>query len=410
MSPAALPVRTTRDELGEVVQRMLDISDLAKQEDRDLTAQEREEVNALDRRGRLLSAKLPRAETFDDLVRQIKTAPSSSAGSTSAAPPIRGESLGARVLASAEFEGVKAQLPTAGTYARKWELSGAPLPLLWNATQVPPPSPALFAPVPAPDLVGPLRVSQLLPHVAVSESTISYWQYTDRASGAAIVPTGGLKPTATLPRVKKSGTINVVAEVYPVDDIDLLDAPALQASINSELAIELLRELDEQILLANGVAPNWMGLVPGATGPTTDATGLAPLDAINAAAAAVATASGRLPDAVVMSPTTYAASVAVKASTAGIYLIPPVTSPARMFPGSQLRLALAPAMANGTALIGDFSTSAKLDTMGGLRAEVGNVGDSFARNQSWLRVELLCYLAILRPKAFATISNLPGGA
>jgi hypothetical protein len=41
---------------------------------------------------------------------------------------------------------------------------------------------------------------------------------------------------------------------------------------------------------------------------------------------------------------------------------------------------------------------------------VGNVGDSFARNQSWLRVELLCYLAILRPKAFATISNLPGGA
>jgi hypothetical protein len=115
----------------------------------------------------------------------------------------------------------------------------------------------------------------------------------------------------------------------------------------------------------------------------------------------VANASGRMPDGIVMNTTTYSASVAVKAAG---YLVPPVPYPSPVFPGTTLRLALNPAMADGQALVGSYAFGGKLDVKGGFRVDVA---DSFLKNQSVIRTEMRCFLAITRLLSFAKITGLP---
>ena len=83
--------------------------------------------------------------------------------------------------------------------------------------------------------------------------------------------------------------------------------------------------------------------------------------------------------------------------------------PSATYPGTALRLALNAAVPAGTALIGSYWYGSKLDTKGALRFDVSNgVADAFFRNQSWIRAELRCYLAILRPLSIGKVTALPG--
>jgi HK97 family phage major capsid protein len=64
-------------------------------------------------------------------------------------------------------------------------------------------------------------------------------------------------------------------------------------------------------------------------------------------------------------------------------------------------------MTAGTALVGSFGQGGQVFTKGGLTVEASNShADFFQRNQTAIRAERRLALAIFRPGAFGTVSNL----
>jgi hypothetical protein len=397
-------IATIRDELATAEVRLATLVARADQ----FTPEERREYDALLPRVAQLRAQVAHAqgETLDELRRYIHPA-------AGVVPSARALTLGAAVRASDGFKALLPTFPIEGPYRTVFEVGGAgtaATAALYAAVQLPPPLPMPgTTPAPPPAVATALRVSQLLPHVGIDDVPIVYWQYKSKGTGAGVVPTGQLKPVFVLDRERKTGDLVTIASTLVVNDSELEDNEGLEASLNSEMAYDVLMKLDNEILLGDGTGGRWIGLMAGATGPThAVGAGEAPLDAINAAAAAVADASGRPPDGIVMNAATYAASVAVKAQGGGGYLVPPVAMPVAVFPGTTLRLALNSELADGAALLGSFGFGAKLDVKGRLRMDVSNSsGDLFIRNQSVLRVELRCFLAITRPLSFAKVTGLP---
>jgi HK97 family phage major capsid protein len=66
-----------------------------------------------------------------------------------------------------------------------------------------------------------------------------------------------------------------------------------------------------------------------------------------------------------------------------------------------------PSVGVGTALVGDFATSARIYRRGGLSVEATNSHDDwFVRNLSMIRAEERLALAVFRPSAFCSVTTL----
>jgi Phage capsid family len=410
MPPAAL---TARDELQLAHRRMTAIIARARDADRDLTDEERQEADALHAKMEKLAQKVHRDASFNDLLAGLNsTAISAGLGASPGQRSAPGDTLGGAITQSAGYQALRGALPGEGPHRAVFDIQAALTGTSFCAPvqmPAPPPGPAA-APV-APMAVR-LRVNQLLPHIATDSGAVSYLQITSKATGAAVVPIGTLKPAFTLNGQFLEGKLVTIAATLVVDDAQLEDADGLRATLDAELASGIADSLDAEILTGTGTGGRWLGLLLGATGtPYAVVAGQSPLDAILAASAALEDASGRAPDGIVMNATTYAASLAVKATGSGMPLVPPTPYPALVFPGTNLRLALNAAVANGEALLGSYWLGAKLDSKRDVRIEISNsVSDSFLKNQSVIRAELRTFLAITRPHAFGTITGLPGGA
>lgn len=405
------PVNTIRDELTLAHRRLTHLIDHARREDRDFTPAERIEVEQIQARMEKLSSKLTREESFTDLLSTVNAhAISAGIGPSPGFRSAAGDTLGAAITRSPSYQALRGALPGEGPHRAVFEIQAALTGTSFCApVQMPAPPPGPAA-VPAAPTAVRLRVNQLLPHVATDSGVVSYLQITSKATGAAVVPMGTLKPAFTLNGQFLEGKLVTIAAHLIVDDAQLEDADGLRATVDAELVSGIADSLDAEILTGTGTGGRWLGLLLGATGaPYAVVAGQSPLDSILAASAALEDASGRAPDSIVMNATTFAASLAVKATGSGMPLVPPIPYPALVFPGTNLRLALNAAMANGEALLGAFWLGAKLDGKREVRVEISNsVADSFVKNQSVIRSELRTFLAITRPATFGKITGLPG--
>jgi HK97 family phage major capsid protein len=71
------------------------------------------------------------------------------------------------------------------------------------------------------------------------------------------------------------------------------------------------------------------------------------------------------------------------------------------------RVAVTPAMAATTALVGAFQQGGQIFRKGGLTVEASNShADFFQRNLTAIRAEERLELAVYRPGAFGTVTNL----
>jgi HK97 family phage major capsid protein len=366
------------------------------------SAEAYERLNEIERRMKALSTqKTARQKTIAMLDRYAP-----GAAQVGGASPT---SLGAAIVSHPEFKEIQRHAGSDGPHRTVVELKALTGSVACTP-QLPPPLPGL-PPSMAPVLAARLRVAQLVPHVEVPTGSITYLQITGKTGGAAVVPPGTLKPAYVMNGAFLPAALITLASHIVVDDAMLEDADGLQALLNAELASDLADVLDDEIVAGTG-AGHWTGLLTGATGaPYAVVAGQSPLDAILAASAALEDASGRAPDAIVMSASTYAACIAVKATGSGVPLVPPTPYPALVFPGTTLRLALNSLVPAGQAVLGAYWLGAKLDMKRGLRLDASNsVADSFLKNQTILRVEVRCFFAITRPPTFGLITGLPAPA
>ena len=402
------PVATVRDEMIECNRRLQDLVAVAEKEDRDFSPAESAEKTALVRRMQLLADRMPRADTFDQLLRDVRASATSPPPPSSGGAPTAGllsGSAGQAFVFSDEFKALQARWPMSGPRSPVVvEIRAAltsPTPGWASGTQLPP--------VPPPVPVQMPRVSELFLRAEAAGGNVPF--VTDASTGTAGAQTeGAAKSEITLVAPSTIMPVRTVAAWAKASDQSLEDIGALASWIDAVLASKVLTELDRQCIAGSGVAPNLLGLL-NVTGRTADyampGTGSDPATALLHQILAVEQASGFAVDAVVLAPDSYERLMNLKATTAGTYLSgnPISASPMQLLWGRTMTVSAA--LAAGTALVGSFRQGAGLFVRGGLRLALTNSDASdFTANISTLRAELRAALCTWVPKAFGLVTAL----
>lgn len=260
-----------------------------------------------------------------------------------------------------------------------------------------------------PILFRPLTVRQLLASGTTDSPLIVYMVETTFTNAAAAVAEGAAKPESALVFSQVQEAVTKLAHWLPVTEEMLEDVSQIRDYIDARLVVGLDLVEEDQLLNGNGTAPNLKGIL-NRTGVQTTAVGAAPdtaIDAIYRAINQVYTSSWVMPTGIVMNPANWS-KIALTKDTLGRYLGSGPWAPAQSHTLWGLPVAVTPAIAAGTALIGAFGSQAQVFARGGTRVEASNSHqDFFIKNLVAIRAERRLALAVYRPSSFITVTALP---
>jgi HK97 family phage major capsid protein len=253
---------------------------------------------------------------------------------------------------------------------------------------------------------GNLFVRSVLPIIkSDGGDSLSYLRQTVRTNNAAPVAAGGTKPTSTFTVERVTVPYSTIAHVSEEIDRALLsDYEGLRQFLDSELRLGVLLAEEDQIVNGNGTFPELEGILGAGIGDQprgTDTISDALLRGLN-----VVRNDGLVePDAIVMNSADYENAALEKTDGSGEYIHgSPNDSPTPTPWGK--RVIVSPVMEAGTALVGSFATGAAIYDREQPRVDFSEGGDLFVKNQLIFRGEERIALAVFRPAAFATVSDL----
>ena len=388
----------------------------AETDDRELTSEERTEVDALLAEARDLKARIGRAENNDAQqaelaqLRAFGELAAAGAETSLVAPPARVGSLGAQWVNSPAMDFFKrgAHRGPASWSSPIVELQAATLttdPASGGALIVPQRQPLVL---PA---IYEVRVADLFAQGTTTAGSISYLHELTATNAAAAVAEGGVKPESALTFEAVTKAVAKVATWLPVSEEMLADVDQIRSYIDARLSLFVELKMDDQVLNGSGIAPNMLGLLntPGLTPATAASDGEPNADAILRAAMTILGGSYFMPDAVVMNPADWTA-VALMKDTSGRYIGPGVFGdlPAPKLWG--LDAVPSPAIAQGTAVVGAFKQGGQFWRRSGIVVQASNShADFFIKNLVAIRAEQRALLTVYRPAAFGTVTGLDSG-
>jgi HK97 family phage major capsid protein len=262
-------------------------------------------------------------------------------------------------------------------------------------------------------LFQPLTIEALIPGGSTSSPLLRYLVETAVTNAAATVAELGLKPESALTFSKVDETLKKIATFLPVSDEMLEDYEQIQSYLNNRLELFVNLQREVQILRGDGTGTNLVGLLNRSGLATSIVKGTSPsisgdtdMDAIYRQITAIRITSFLEPDAVAIDPLGWENIVLSKDSQGRYYAGGPflgTTTPnlwgKRVVPTT--------AMPSLTSLVGAFSSAAQVFSKGGLTVEASNShADFFQRNETAIRAECRLLLAVYRPGAFGTVTNL----
>lgn len=258
-----------------------------------------------------------------------------------------------------------------------------------------------------------LTIADLFPSGTTNSPLIRYLVETAVTNAAAAVAEGGLKPESALSFGKVDGTLHKLATFLPVSDEMLEDFAQIRSYIDARLALFIKLTEESQLLTGDGTGANLVGLLNRAGLATSIAKGTAPsvagdnaMDAVYRQITAIRTAQFLEPDAIAIDPLGWQNITLAKNGQGAYY----ANGPFMDTQTPQLwgkRVAVTPAMAATTALVGAFQQGGQIFRKGGITVEASNShADFFQRNLTAIRAEERLELAVYRPGAFGTVTNL----
>lgn len=412
-------IKTVQDEMREANERLHAIVALATKEDRDLSEQEVAEKDDLIGRMTALDRKRQRGETFSELLASVgklappPVAPPKSPVSVipaaggpnpypSAIPTIK--SLGEQFVATAEYLQLRG-MPRAG----RWQTAIVELDAAVTITPplIPPGTSILpFLPYPA-----DWGVAGLFGMGTMDGGMVQYLQETVWTNNAAVVAVGGVKPESHKTFVLVQQGLVKIAHWIPVPDEFLEDVSGLRSFIDAQMANGVREKLNNELINGPGTGGNIMGLIalPNKAPTVAAGTGVgAGVAAIAAQYAQIYTLSRLRPDAVVMSPNTWA-GLSTQITAAGGFLAGPNAFAAGAAPMVWgMRVVQTPEVVDGTAIVGAYAAGGQLYTKGGVSVQATNSHDDFfIKNITAIRAEIRVALVIYRPQAFGLVTGLP---
>jgi hypothetical protein len=410
------PIKTVQDEMREANERLHALVATATKEDRDFTAEESAEKDALVAKMQALDGKRKRGESFADLLRSVGglQAPAPAAavvmpngtGKPMVQPGPGVKSLGAQFVESAVYAQLRS-MPRTGTWSTpSVDLDAAvtidpPGTLIPGGTRILP-----FLPYPA-----EWGIADLFAPGTMDGGMIQYLEETLWTNAAAVVPPGGAKPESEKKFALRQQGLVKIAHWIPVVDEFLEDVAGLRSFIDAQMINGVVEKLQNELINGDGTGGDIMGLIALPNKTPTIAAGTDPGAAVAALAAQRANIfqTSRLkPDAVVMSPLTWA-GVAGSMTASGGFLAGPNVFAAGVEPRVWgMRVVETQEVVDGTAILGAFRMGGQLFRKGGISVQASNAhADFFIKNMTAIRAETRVALAIYRPQAFGLVTGLP---
>lgn len=257
-----------------------------------------------------------------------------------------------------------------------------------------------------------LVVADLLGSGVVGGNTISYATYGALEGGTAFVGEGGQKPQMHLPDpVWVTDSLGEVAGWFKITDDMAEDVPYVVSEINTTALYDLASKEEAALLNGNGTAPNLRGLL-NRVGLQTEASADTSdnIKAIFRASTKVSSASNFTADAIVINPLDYEKFRLTQDLNGqfigggpfqGQYGNGTVTEQPPLW---ALRTVVTNAIAQGTVLVGAFS-SAQVFRKGGVHVDSTNShADDFTNDKITIRVRERLGLQVKYPAAFVKVT------
>lgn len=229
-------------------------------------------------------------------------------------------------------------------------------------------------------------------------ASYSWLAQSVRTENAAVVPSGGLKPTSTVSLVKKEGRLRVIATLSePIDKFVLEDNSALGNWVSLELTGAVQTALEAQVLSGDGVGDNLTGLA-NTSGIQVFTSAVGNTDKLVEMRKAVTKleTAGESPAVFILNPGDWE-GIATKRNASGEFdtgsAIDPEKRTAWGVPVS-ISTSLA---ANSYYLLGE--NAAVIGRDASIHTEWATPGDMFQRNQVQARTEGRFNLEVVRPVA-----------
>jgi HK97 family phage major capsid protein len=405
-----------RNELQAAVDLASGLMAKAEAETRELSAEERAQVDAQLAKARDLRAQLTRAQDVaalqDELKAFIADNTKDGSGNGGAAPAstalaVRRGSLGAQIVASDLFEFVRAGHARGGAWTSpSVDLMAATL------TEDPASGGKLLVPTYAPGIYGlpfaPPTVIDLIAQGTTDAASIVYMIEKTATNAAAPVAEGQPKPESALTFDSVTDAVKKIATWLPISEEMLADAAQIESYVNNRLSQFVALALENQIINGDGLGPNLLGitnrpgLAPDVVRGTTELNAMA----IYRQIVEIMATAMLMPDGVVMSPRAWGSTVSAQ-NAQGVFYGP------GMFAGIPspslwgLPVALSTNLAQAEALVGAFKQGAQLWRRSAITVQASNShADYFIRNLVAIRAEQRAALAVYRPGAFGLVTGL----
>jgi HK97 family phage major capsid protein len=264
-----------------------------------------------------------------------------------------------------------------------------------------------------PILFRPLTISDLFPGGTTSTQLIRYLVETAVTNSAAAVAEGALAPESALSFSQVDEVLHQIKTFLPISDLMLEDWAQAQSYIDARLILFIKLAEETQLLNGDGTGSNLVGLMnrPGLAASVVKGAGTSAvtdnsMDAIYRQITAIRTTQWLEPDALAIDPLGWQNILLSKNSQGAYYANGPFASAETPTLWSK-RVAVSPAIAANSALVGAFAQGGQVFRKGGITVEASNShADYFQRGITAIRAEERLALAIYRPGAFGTVTGL----
>lgn len=219
----------------------------------------------------------------------------------------------------------------------------------------------------------------------------------------------GYKPEGSFTWAKVTAGVETIAEGVPVTRRAMSDAGQLMSIIDQQLRFDLAQTLNTQMISGNGTSPNLRG-IRNTVGILTQAFSNNVIETIRKAKTKVtnpATGSGKVPDAVAITPTALETldlfRVGGSTTTDGPFLVNPYTDQVRRLWG--MNLVEEPGMTADRAVLGYFRDAVLWDRQQESVQMYDQHSDYAARNLVYVLAELRAAFGVLQPKSFVDVTT-----
>jgi len=411
-----------KDKVRELSKKALD----TVQDDKLTTAEKKSVLDQVEPEIKTWTEEVQSLERFEDTRKSMIAALQAEGGdqdpddpATKSEKPWRAKSLGEQFVEHANYKKLLEGGGVSGK-AGKWSSGAIELKTALTEGTSGSPGPG-YATIQTPTVLPgitdirfqPLTVADLFPSGTTNSPLLRYLVETAVTNAAATVAELGLKPESAITFSKVDETLKKIATFLPVSDEMLEDFDQIRSYLDARLTLFVKLQEEVQLLRGDGTGTNLVGILNRAGLATSIAKGTSPslsgdndMDAIYRQITAIRTTSFLEPETIVIDPLGWQ-NIVLSKDSQGRYLGsgPFMSVQTPMLWGKPV--VPTTAMPSNTALVGAFRQASQVFRKGGITVEASNShADFFQRNETAIRAECRELLAVYRPGAFGTVTNL----